>query len=178
MRRAAAVLLLAALAGAPAVRVLAPDAFAQDKDKDKKDKDEKEAERKRREEEERRRREEEQRKKAFAAIAAAFAAKDANGVLRNVADGATVELRLTETAKKGESAYSKVHARGVLDAFFKDWKVVQVDTNSMSVDQNVASCKLGLFKDSAEGTKSGKRLRIKVGSAEDRHPLVKLVVEW
>jgi hypothetical protein len=179
MRRAAAaaVLALFALAGAPALRALAPDAAAQDKDKDQEK--EKEAERKRKEEEERKKREKARLEKAILAIANGFGAKDVNAVLLNVADDATVELRLRETDKKKEQcSFSKTHARGVLDAFFKDWRIIRVDTRSISVDQDVASFPLGLFKDSEKDTKAGKRLRIKVGSAEDKHPLVKLVVEW
>jgi hypothetical protein len=177
-RAVAAALALLALAGAPAFRALAPAAAAQDKDKDKEKKD-KDAERKKKEEEEERKKREKARlEKAITAIANGFAAEDASAVLLNVADDAKVVLRLAETDKKGESSYSKDQAKGVLDAFFKAWKVIRVDTGSMSVDQNVASFPLELFKDSAEGTKMGKRLRIKVGSAEDRHPLVKLVVEW
>jgi hypothetical protein len=172
---AAAVLALLALAGAPALRALAPDAAAQDKDKDK----DKEAERKRKEEEERKKRAKALLEKAILAIANGFGAEDVNAVLLNVADDATVELRLRETdKKKDQCSFSKTHARGVLDAFFKDWRIIRVDTRSISVDQDVASFPLALFKDSDKDTKVGKRLRIKVGSAEDKHPLVKLVIEW
>jgi hypothetical protein len=174
---AAAVLALLALAGAPALRALAPDAAAQDKDKDK-DKD-KEAERKRKEEEERKKREKALLEKAILAIANGFGAEDVDAVLLNVADDATVVLRLRETdKKKDQCSFSKTHARGVLDAFFKDWRIVRVDTRSISVDENVASFPLELFKDSEKDTKVGKRLRIKVGDADRRHPLVKLVIEW
>jgi hypothetical protein len=177
MRRATAAALLAllALAGAPALRALAPDAAAQDKDKDK----DKEAERKRKEEEERKKREKALLEKAILAIANGFGAEDVDAVLLNVADDATVVLRLRETdRKKDQCSFSKTHARGVLDAFFKDWRIVRVDTRSISVDENVASFPLELFKDSEKDTKVGKRLRIKVGDADRRHPLVKLVIEW
>jgi hypothetical protein len=172
---AAALLALLALAGAPALRALAPDAAAQDKDKDK----DKEAERKRKEEEERKKREKALLEKAILAIANGFGAEDVDAVLLNVADDATVVLRLRETdRKKDQCSFSKTHARGVLDAFFKDWRIVRVDTRSISVDENVASFPLELFKDSEKDTKVGKRLRIKVGDADRRHPLVKLVIEW
>jgi len=180
MRRtaAAAALALIALAGAPAVRVLSPSASAQDKDKDKEQKDKDAERRKKEEEEERKKREKARLEKAITAIANSFAAKDVRAVLVNVADDAKVVLRLSETDKKGEGkAYSKEQARGVLEAFFKDWKIIRVDTRSISADQNVASFPLELFKAGADGEKKGSRLRIKVGT-EDRHPLVKLVVEW
>ena len=168
MRRTAAVALaLLALAAAPAIRVLAPPAAAQDKD----------AEKKKKEEEERKRREQARLEKAIKAIADGFGAKSTDDVLANVADGATVGLRLKETDKDAKPI-SKTQARGELDDFFKQWRVIQVSTSTISVDQNVASFPLGLFKSSEKDTKMGKRLRIKVGSAEDKHPLVKLVVEW
>ena len=175
MRRtaAAAALALLALAAAPALRPLLSDAAAQDKEKDK----QKEEERKKKEEEERKKREKARLEKAILAIANGFGAEDLNAVLLNVPDSATVALRLSDADKKPRD-YSKEQARGVLDGFFREWRIIRVDTSSISVDQNVASFPLGLFKDSEKDTKVGKRLRIKVGSAEDKHPLVKLVVEW
>ncbi len=175
MRRAAAVALaVLALAGAPAVRGFAPDLLAQEK-KDKDSEKDKEAERKRKEEEERKKREKAL-KKAVTDLVTGFAAKDVNAVLRNVAEGATVRLKLGEATKASDN--SRQQAKGVLESFFGGWKVIRVDTSAMSVDENVASLPLELYKDSAEGKRFGKRLRVTVGTAEDRHPLVKLVVEW
>jgi hypothetical protein len=168
-------LALLALAGAPPFPGIAPDVAAQEKDK-KDDKD-KEAERKRREEEERKKRAKAHLEKAIKAIAEGFAAKNVGAVLLNVAEGKddAVQLRLDDAKKL--ASFSKVHARGQLDAFFGEWKVIRVDTSSMSAEENVASVPLSLFKTSAEDTPIRKRLRIKVGSADDKHPLVKLVVE-
>ena len=177
MRRTVSVALaLLALAGAPPFPGIAPDVAAQEKDKKDKDDKEKEAERKRKEEEERQRRAKAALEKAITKIAAGFAAKDVGAVLLNVPESKddAVQLRLDD---KKLASFSKVHARGQLDAFFGEWKVIRVDTSSMSVEENVASVPLSLFKTSAEDTPNRKRLRIKVGSADDKHPLVKLVVE-
>lgn len=176
MRRVLSVALaLLALAGAPTFGGLAPGVAAQEKDKKDKDDKEKEAERKRKEEEERQKRAKAALEKAITKIATGFAAKDIDAVLRNVPDGKdVVELRLDGEKK----SFTRVHARGALDAFFKGWQVIRVDTSSISIDQNAASIPLSLFKNSAEDQPQGKRLRIKVGGADDSHPLVKLSIDW
>jgi hypothetical protein len=185
MRRAVSLaIVLLALAGAPPLDGMSPNVSAQEKDKkDKKDKDDKddkdkEAERKRREDEERKKREKRRLEDAIKAIAEGFAAKNVGAVLLNVPEGKddAVELRLDDAKKLAVASFSKVHARAQLEAFFGEWKVIRVDTRSISVEENVASVPLSLFKTSAEDTPKGKRLRIKVGSADDKHPLVKLVV--
>lgn len=180
MRRSAVALSLALLlfGGAPAVRALVPVAAAQDNDKKDKDKQDKDADRKKKEEEEEKKKREKARvEKAITSIVTGFAAKDVEAVLKNVADDGTVTLKFTEAGKK-EAPVARQQARGVLDGFFKDWKVIRVDTKSMSVDESSASLPLELYKVSADGERKGKRLRVTVGSADDKVFLKKLVIEW